>query len=425
MNAKLVRAARAALGAERKADAALTFWVPGRIEVLGKHTDYAGGRSLVCAVEQGFAIAAVPRSDSAVRIVNVAAGSQVALALDPLLPEPGTSWMRYPATVVRRLARNFPEARAGADLAFLSDLPAAAGMSSSSAFMVAVFLALAAVNRLEQFAEYQAAVGSGEDLAAYLATVENGRSFGALTGDGGVGTFGGSEDHTAILCCRSGELSQYSFCPVRHERQVPLPESYVFVVAVSGVRAEKTGAAKDAYNRASRAVGAILESWRTSSGRSDGSLAEAVEKAGAAAVREVIARSTIDGFDNDLLLDRFDQFVEESVRIIPAAGFALAEGDEATFGSLVDRSQDLAERRLRNQVPETVHLARTARECGAIAASAFGAGFGGSVWAMVAADALPGFVAAWESGYRRAFPCAEPAFIVTRPGAAACRVTTE
>ena len=39
------------------------FFVPGRIEVLGKHTDYAGGRSLLCAAEQGFCLVAAARSD--------------------------------------------------------------------------------------------------------------------------------------------------------------------------------------------------------------------------------------------------------------------------------------------------------------------------------------------------------------------------
>jgi len=42
-------------------NAAVRYWVPGRIEVLGKHTDYAGGRSLLCAIERGFCFAAIPR----------------------------------------------------------------------------------------------------------------------------------------------------------------------------------------------------------------------------------------------------------------------------------------------------------------------------------------------------------------------------
>ena len=418
----MLSAVRAAMVRAGAGPESCAWRVPGRIEVLGKHTDYAGGRSLVCAVEQGFVVAAARRSDALVRVLNVADGSEVGLALEPGLSPPPEAWMRYPATVVRRIARNFPDARQGVDLAFLSDLPLASGMSSSSAFMVAVFVAVAGINRLSDAPAYRQAISTPEDLAGYLATVENGQSFGGLTGDRGVGTFGGSEDHTAMLCCRAGELSQYSFCPVRHERQVALPLGYRFVVAVSGVKAEKTGAAKDAYNRASLAVSAILDAWRAASGRPDTSLADAVARSGAAPVRDVVERAGIDGFSTATLLARFDQFVEESTLIIPSAGDALARGDVAAFGSQVDRSQRLAEELLGNQVPETVMLARSARELGAGAASAFGAGFGGSVWALVdEAEAAP-FVVRWEAGYRAAFPLMSPAFLVTGPGPAAAKL---
>jgi galactokinase len=414
-----VRAAMARAGAGPESCA---WRVPGRIEVLGKHTDYAGGRSLICAVDQGFVVAAAPRSDALVRVLNVSDGQEVCLALDPGLPPPPEPWMRYPATVVRRIARNFPHARQGVDLAFLSDLPLASGMSSSSAFMVAVFLAIADGNRLSEAPAYRQAISTPEDLAGYLATVENGQSFGALSGDRGMGTFGGSEDHTAMLCCRAGELSQYSFCPVRHERQVALPPGYRFVVAVSGIEAEKTGAAKEAYNRAALAVRAILEAWRAASGRPDRSLADAVSRAGAAEVREVVERAATDGFSPAALLARFDQFVEESTVIIPAAGDALARRDVAGFGRLVDRSERLAEDLLGNQVPETAMLARSARESGAGAASAFGAGFGGSVWALVEEPEAARFAARWEGRYRAAFPSVSPAFLVTGAGPAAARL---
>ncbi len=192
---------------------------------------------------------------------------------------------------------------------------------------------------------------------------------------------------------------------------------------MSGVKAEKTGAAKDAYNRASLAVHAILGAWRAESGRPDDSLAQAVERAGAGQVREVIERAAIDGFETGVLLDRFDQFVEESQAIIPAAADALASGNLGQFGCLVDWSQDLAERLLRNQVPETEWLARSARDLGAAAASAFGAGFGGSVWALVAEGEVPGFVQAWERSYRAAFRTRVPAFLVTRAGGAASELS--
>jgi galactokinase len=416
--ARLVRAALVDAGAGKPAAA---FWVPGRIEVLGKHTDYAGGRSLVCAVEQGFVVAAAPRRDSGVRVFDVARGREARLSLDEQLGQPAESWARYPWTVLRRLSRNFPDARQGADIAFLSNLPLASGMSSSSAFMVAMFLAIAEINDLWSADSFVREVHGAEALSGYLATVENGQSFGALTGDRGVGTFGGSEDHTAMLCCRADQLSVYAFCPVRHERQIEWPARHRFVVAMSGVMAEKTGGARDAYNRASLAVRAVLDVWRSASGRQDASLADAVRVAGAEAVRDVLRRTSVDGFSTDALVDRLDQFVAESEQIIPAATEALDAGDLDRFGALVDRSQDLAERALRNQVPETIALARSARELGAVAASAFGAGFGGSVWALVAEGLVADFARRWESGHRAAFPesSARAAFLTTRPGPAA------
>jgi galactokinase len=404
-----------AAGASRERCA---YWVPGRVEVLGKHTDYAGGRSLLTAVEQGFVVVAGPRSDRQVRVIDAARARTASLALHGDLDDPEETWARYPATVLRRVARNFPEAATGADIAFQSDLPLASGMSSSSAFMVSVFLAVAAINGLDRTTRYSETITSCEALAGYLATVENGQSFGPLTGDHGVGTFGGSEDHTAMLCCREGELSVYSFCPVRHERQVVFPRGYLLAVAFSGVVAEKTGAARDRYNRASLAARAAVVAWNRASNRSDACLGDAIAAKGAAAVRMTIANAAADRFDSSMLLARFDQFNAESNEIVPAASDALAGCRLVQFGSLVDRSQDLTERLLGNQVPETIALVRDARRLGAAAASAFGAGFGGSVWALVGEDDVHRFVESWRSGYVEAFPEAatHARFLVSRPG---------
>jgi galactokinase len=93
-------------------------------------------------------------------------------------------------------------------------------------------------------------------------------------------------------------------------------------------------------------------------------------------------------------------------------------------GALVDRSQRGAEEWLGNQVPETVMLARSAREEGALAASAFGAGFGGSVWALTRADGAGAFSRRWQARYCAAFPgrAARAQFFETRPGPPAVRL---
>jgi galactokinase len=396
------------------------FFVPGRIEVLGKHTDYAGGRSLLCAVERGFVAVAQQRTDTIVRVIDAVRGETRELALDPQLEVRRADWSAYVAASVRRIARNFPRARRGADIAIASDLPPASGMSSSSALSTAVFLALDAVNELSADPGYREAIDSREALAGYLGTIENGQSFGALAGDLGVGTFGGSEDHTAILCCRSGIVSRYSFAPVRAEGEIPFPPAHTFVVAHSGIAAEKGSKAQALYNELSLAVQRIVTLWNAATQRADRSLADAVESVPESPdrIRALLRDIVSSDFTAQRLIDRFDQFLMESYEIIPQAAEALARADLATFGALADRSQHGAETLLRNQVPETIALAHLARREGADAASAFGAGFGGSVWALIGAAGAEAFVTRWQDAYQSAFPeaAARAEFIVTRPG---------
>jgi galactokinase len=400
-----------------------TLWVPGRIEVLGKHTDYAGGRSLVCAIERGFTTEVTPRGDAIVDVRDTHRNESCRTELDAGANAPRGSWGSYVAAVARRIARDFPRARRGADIAFSSSLPADAGLSSSSALVVSIALALMHANELEAFPEYVEAIQSRAQLAGYLGAVENGRPYGTFAGDEGVGTFGGSEDHTAILCCRAGELSQYSYAPVRPEGDVAIGDDVTFVIGVSGVTANKTGAALERYNALSAATTTVLEKWREVSGRSDATLAEAMASSPDAPDR-LRARLTETQTGPTMprgLRGRLEQFVEESHNIVPDAAHALRGGHYTSFGTLVDRSQHLAETCLGNQVPETVSLQRLAREQGALAASAFGAGFGGSVWALVRAAGADEFAANWAHRYHtlHSHVTRQSQFFTTRPGPAA------
>ena len=399
------------------------FFVPGRIEVLGKHTDYAGGRSIIAAAENGFCIAAAKHQDNTVRILDVATGEKVEFTItDQLRPRP-EHWSNYPMTVARRLATNFPGPLCGAEIAFASDLPPAAGMASSSAMIVGFFLVLSAFNDITSREEYRNNINGLTDLATYLATVENGETFGTLAGDKGVGTFGGSEDHTAILCCRAGTLSRYSYCPVRFERDVQLPSGYIFAIASSGVIAEKTGVAMEKYNRLSALCQRAVEIWNKATGRSDPHLAAAIASSPDAPdrLRNILQQASDRKFSSEELSKRFEHFLAESEHIIPAASNALTAGDLAEFDRQVTRSQQLAETLLGNQVPETVFLARRAHDLGAIAASAFGAGFGGSVWALTKANGAKQFLEKWLALYKSQFPtpAANAVFLLTRPGPAA------
>jgi galactokinase len=382
-------------------DVVFRAWVPGRIELFGKHTDYAGGRSLLCAAERGICIAAARRRDAVLSVHDAVSGDAVECSLaeqgSPEATAPSSGWSTYVRAVAARVVRNFDLPLSGADIVIASDLPQAAGMSSSSALVVAIFLALARMNDIESRGEYRRAIQNREQLAEYLGTIENGQSFGELAGERGVGTFGGSEDHTAILCARAGTLMQYAFCPVRLERSVPFPKDHVLAVATSGVAAEKTGAARDRYNDLSTMVREILDSWQWATGVRYPSLASAIAASPGAADR-------IRGLLRAESLARFEHFLLESNELVPAAAEALARGDVGSLGSIVERSQQAAEELLGNQIPETSFLARSGRELGAVAASAFGAGFGGSVWALVPASEASGFQSQWFNAYAAQFP---------------------
>ncbi|HEU5219683.1 MAG TPA: galactokinase family protein [Gemmatimonadales bacterium] len=387
------------------------------MEFLGKHTDYCGGRSLVCATEQRISVAARPLDESVLRITDETGGLTAELPLRADLALPKGHWTVYPATVARRLCRDFGPLYVGLDFSFHSDLPQDAGLSSSSALVTAVALALIDANALEDNPAWRAVIPTRETLAGYLGAVENGWAFGRLAADGGVGTQGGSQDHTAILCSRAGMLMQYGFDPVRFERAVPFPAGHVLVVAVSGVVAAKTREAMALYNGLAETAGELLRIWQEQRGGPPARTlyAAITGRRGAA----LTLRGWLAGHPRQRVLEaRLDQFAAECEEIIPAVADLLNQGEVTGLGDLIDRSQRGAELGLGNQVPETIHLQRSARELGAIAASAFGAGFGGSVYALVAEELVEEFTGAWSKDYLETFPAQQgrARFITTRAG---------
>lgn len=406
------------------------FFVPGRIEVLGKHTDYAGGRSLLAASSCGIIVVSSPNGTDRVRLANE--DPRFTRATFPLSPDLEIQigpWTNYPMTVARRLVRNFGDEikLQGVDVAFASMLPPASGMSSSSAMIVASYFAIAGPNAVEALPKFQRNIRSSEDLAMFLACNENGRSFHELDGDRGVGTFGGSEDHTAMLCCEPGELAVYSFCPTKFERRVKFPEDLWFVVCHSGVFAEKTGAALEKYNSVSARARKACEAYNAHYRTNLETLADIVHEHASLPRQALLEKfEAIPGAREgpDFLLDRFRQFATESGYFIPRAADALERGDFEEFGYLVDQSHCNSRTMLGNIIPEVDFLQQSARRLGAIAASGFGAGFGGSVYAIVHADETEGFREEWEAAYWEKYPQHRDSaiWLTTRPAGPARRL---
>ena len=427
------------------------FHVPGRIEVLGKHVDYAGGRSLLCATSLGFTFEVRPADDGLVRLRDRVSDQRATIEVEMVDGEGsrGPVWSTYPRAVIRRLRDDFDGvANLGCDIVFSSDLPSAAGLSSSSAFTTGVLLCLDAVSGVLDSDRARSAIPSLPDLADYVGAIESGRAFGRLEGRGfegrrlengesasdggeegggereypggsdrGVGVRGGSQDHTAILCSRPASLLQARFGPVDLERYVSHPPDLVFVIGVSGVRASKAAGARARFNHLSDLASRIAELWRTHAGSAEphlGAILDAAPDAGSR-LRDILEREA--GSHAADMVRRVEQFRLETRELVPGVAEALERGDLTAVGERVDTSQRLAETHLGNQVPETIHLARSAREVGAIAASSFGAGFGGAVWALVEEARAEQFVTAWRASYRAAFPrrASRARFVVTRP----------
>jgi galactokinase len=117
-------------------------WVaPGRVNLLGEHTDYNDGWVLPLAIDREAVVAATPRADQLVRVWSRQRDEEVSLPLDDV-PRMGRGWVGYVAGVVWML-RTSGVGTGGLDLAIDCDVPAGAGLSSSAALECAVALATA------------------------------------------------------------------------------------------------------------------------------------------------------------------------------------------------------------------------------------------------------------------------------------------
>jgi galactokinase len=146
--------------ADRSPDAAATVRcaAPGRVNVIGEHTDYNAGFVLPMAIDRYTVVAAAPRTDGLLRFTSLVGAASadtasvdtaepVRIAVDGLAPGLPGGWANYPAGVAWSLieAGALPASFSGADLAVASTVPVGAGLSSSAALECATGLALAAL----------------------------------------------------------------------------------------------------------------------------------------------------------------------------------------------------------------------------------------------------------------------------------------
>ena len=125
-------------------DAPRRFFAPGRVNLIGEHTDYNGGHVFPCALTLGTYCAARVRADRTLRLfsLNFPDAGVVETSIDETRPLPGGSWANYVLGVVRAFTDAGHPLPAGLDMAFWGDIPAGSGLSSSAALEVLVGTAL-------------------------------------------------------------------------------------------------------------------------------------------------------------------------------------------------------------------------------------------------------------------------------------------
>jgi galactokinase len=308
------------------------FRAPGRVNLVGDHTDYNDGFVLPMAIDRECIVAVEP--SDAVRVRSLEVGETVELPADGSadIASMTPSWGRYVAAVVRELAE-LGRPPVGMDAVLASDVPAGSGLSSSAALEVACSVALAGV---AEWASTPVSLAAACQSAEELAT---GVPCGIMDQ---LISIAGREDCVQLIDCRSLEL-----------RAIPLPPMLSVVAVYSG---QRRALAESAYAERRNACEALA--------------------------RTLGVRALRDAALEDVADQPFGRHVvTENERVLEAAR-ALENGDLARLGALLNESHASLRDDFRVSTHELDVLVEALVEAGALGARLTGAGFGGSVVAV-------------------------------------------
>jgi N-acetylgalactosamine kinase len=388
---------------------------PGRVNLLGEHTDYNMLPVLPMAIEPCILIAGAPRDDRSVLLHNTGFFSVRRFEIAESIPKFAEGdWGNYVKAAAQGLADYDARAlRRGADLLVEGDIPAGAGLSSSSALVVAGALALLAAN--------DTAIPF-ETLAELLPKAER-----------YVGTLSGGMDQAISLLAQAGHALRIDFAPLRY-RPLPLPARHAIVVCHSLVRAEKSGTAKRAYNQRvieCRLACRVLESALAGELRQPlTALGDLVSLFPARSLSSFVDALTI-APDKPMDLEEIASIArvsEDDLRreceipaeqtgpfvIVARACHVLTEAERvdraepilraanaAAFGELMDASHRSCRDDYEISCPELETLVTVAKGAGALGARLTGAGFGGCTVNLVETDQVDGFIHSVDQHFYR------------------------
>ncbi len=215
----------------------MTISVPGRVNLIGEHIDYHNLAVLPMAIQRKVSITFGPCRKRQIRAVSNGYPPRE-FSMDELAAFPPGDWGNYLKAAVQLIAQRWTLTN-GIDASVASDLPLAAGLSSSSALMTGIALALLRANEIDP------------TVRELMELLPEGEQF--------VGTRGGGMDHAAVLASQTGSALLVQFSPFQFE-PIAIPVDWTFIVAHSLTIAEKSGSAKLEYNsRRTAGVNALKE----------------------------------------------------------------------------------------------------------------------------------------------------------------------
>jgi galactokinase len=354
---------------------------PGRVNLIGEHTDYNDGLVLPMAIERHVAIAGRPAKGTLIRLHSDAYGETAEIPVANPAGAEVPSWARYPQGVAIELARRGP--LRACEGAIVSDLPIGSGLSSSAALEMASALAF-------------------EHIAGHMLTARE-RALLCRTAEVEfVGVPSGVMDQFASALSREGH-ALFIDCRSLDTHHIPLPQELVAAVCDTGVR--RTLAASAYGERRQQCADAVTR-LREIRG-SIQSLRDLTQEN-----LELIAELP------DLYRRRARHVVSENHRVVQVAQ-VLESGEVSDLRDLFFASHLSLRDDFEVSTPELDAMVEAALASpGCVAARMTGAGFGGSAVALIARDYQPAFLQTVAFEYQRRTQ-REGAFFVTRAAAGA------
>lgn len=340
---------------------------PGRVNLIGEHTDYNAGLCLPIALPHRTFVALSPREDTKVRVVSDMAPGEVREADLAGLQARGVDvWAAYPVGVAWAMREAGFAAVRGFDAAFTSCVPLGSGLSSSAAMTCSTALALDAAYGL----------GYGDTDAGRVTLIDM-----AITSENDMaGASTGGLDQNASMRCSAGHAIRLDCRPGLSAVESVSPQEFdldkygleLLVVDTQAPHQLNDGqyeARRSMCEEAARMLGVD-------------NLRETAEAVQAATDSEAALRQVLDRLDDETMKKRVRHVVTEIARVDEFVE-AFANGDIATAGKLFNASHDSLRDDYEVTVDELDVAVDVARANGAYGARMTGGGFGGSIIALV------------------------------------------